>query len=168
MGFRQSGTAPAARHGSVTLRAFAKKSAAHLAWRRETMQRSQAAFSDSHASLPAPGPLTDAAAIRGAHPPRRAVLDRGQAGRSSIGRPRRFWLIVRLLLLMPFFSRALGKASRAQQPHKTRRLIRLLPPQPETRRLTHKPPHLHLESQQDPTATQDAPPHFTPALGPAP
>ena len=39
-----------------------------------------------------------------------------------------------------FFSRALGKASRAQQPHKTRRLIRLLPPQPETRRLTHKLP----------------------------
>ena len=29
-----------------------------------------------------------------------------------------------------FFSRALGKASRAQQPHKTRRLIRLLPPNP--------------------------------------
>ena len=47
---------------------FAKKSAAYLTWRRETMQRSQAAFSDSRASLPAPGPLTDAAAIRGAHP----------------------------------------------------------------------------------------------------
>ena len=39
-----------------------------MTWRRETMQRSQAAFSDSRASLPAPGPLTDAAAIRGAHP----------------------------------------------------------------------------------------------------
>ena len=60
---------PSGGHGSVTLRAFAKKSAAHLAWRRETMQRSQAASSDSHASLPAPGPLTDAAAIRGVHHP---------------------------------------------------------------------------------------------------
>ena len=32
------------------------------------VQRSQAASSDSRASLPAPGPLTGAAAIRGAHP----------------------------------------------------------------------------------------------------
>jgi hypothetical protein len=48
---------------------FAKKSAAYLTWRRKMMQRSQAASSDGHASLPAPGPLTDAAAIRGAHHP---------------------------------------------------------------------------------------------------
>ena len=87
MGFRKSGTAPDRPGQASVLRAFAKKSAAHLAWRRETMQRSQAASSDSHASLPAPGPLTDAAAIRSVHPPRRAVLDRGQAGRSSIDRP---------------------------------------------------------------------------------
>ena len=64
-----SRTAAAARARPITLQTFAKKSAAHLAWRRETMQRSQAAFSDSRASLPAPGPLTDAAAIRSVHHP---------------------------------------------------------------------------------------------------
>ena len=72
-----SRTAAAARARPMTLQTFAKKSAAHLAWRRETMQRSQAAFSDSRASLPAPGPLTDAAAIRSVHPPRRPAVDRG-------------------------------------------------------------------------------------------
>ena len=63
-----------------------------------------------------------------------------------------------------FFSRALGKASRAQQPHKTRRLIRPSPPTRDAPPHSQTPP-LHLESQQDPTATQDAPPHFTPPLG---
>ena len=53
----------------MALQTFAKKSAAHLAWRRKMMQRSQAAFSDGHASLPAPEPLTDAAAIRSVHHP---------------------------------------------------------------------------------------------------
>ena len=59
------------------------------------MQRSQAASSDSHASLPAPGPLTDAAAIRGAHPPRRPAVNQGQAGRSSIDSLPRFWRLLR-------------------------------------------------------------------------
>jgi hypothetical protein len=98
---------------------FAKKSAAYLAWRRETIQRSQAASSDSRASLPAPGPLTDAAAIRGAHPRADQPSIGGQAGRSSIDRPARFANVT----TTAFFSRALGKASRAQRPHKTHRLI---------------------------------------------
>ena len=59
---------------------FAKKSAAHLAWRRKMMQRSQAASSDGHASLPAPGPLTDAAAIRSVHHPAPTSRQPGAGG----------------------------------------------------------------------------------------
>ena len=115
----------------------------HLAWRRETMQRSQAAFSDSRASLPAPGPLTDAAAIRGVHHPAPSSPRLGAGGQefdwqaSSILANR---LIVRLLLLMPFFSRALRKASRAQPPHKTRRLIHLPTPPNPRRAASHTNP----------------------------
>ena len=95
--------------------------------RRGTMQRSQAAFSDGHASLPAPGPLTDAAAIRSVHHP--APTSR----RSGAGR-QEFYLtglsILATTTTNAFFSRALRKASRAQQRHKTRRLIRPHPPNP--------------------------------------
>ena len=127
-GFRQSGTAPAARHGSVTLQTIAIE-AGSISGRGQG-SRLQASDGSQACSARSPGaapPLT-MLARRGIHSGRRAVLDWGQAGRSSIDRPRRFWLIVRLLLLM------------------------LFSPEPSG-------------SQPGPTATQDAPPHFTPSLG---
>jgi hypothetical protein len=149
----------------MALQTFAKKSAAHLAWRRETIQRPRAA-------LPATG--THRSRRRG-HSPclpgvvsmlgRRAVLARGgRAGSNYL----RAALADTQMLFSFFFSRALGKASRAQRPHKTHRLIRPHPPNPRRAAShTNSPPSTWKASRsQRPHKTHRLISH--PALGPAP
>jgi hypothetical protein len=108
----------------MALRTIAKKSAAYLAWRRGTMQRSRAASHDSARVAPgAARPLTmlGGRGLHHHHSSLAASSRRSGQGRQEFDLQASSILPMRLLALL--FSRALGKASRAQQPHKTHRLI---------------------------------------------
>jgi hypothetical protein len=100
----------------------AKRSAGYLTRRRGLMHWSRAAHLAVLASLiGAPTPLT-MLGRRATHPPQPEVLERGRAGsvRSIL---RGSSVCQAVLASPPFLSRALGKANRAQRPHKTHRLI---------------------------------------------
>ena len=70
---------------------------------------------------------------------------------------------VRLLLLMLFSPEPSGKPAGPNSHTRRAASFAYSPPTRDAPPHSQTPP-LHLESQQDPTATQDAPPHLTPSL----